>query len=301
MQLTPMMFFITCPLVFLGGFVDAIAGGGGIITLPAYLLAGVPIHLAIGSNKFSSSIGTCVSTFRLWKNNFMNKALIVPTVLAALCGSSLGAYLSLQVGEAILKYMMLVILPIVAFYVLKGKNLKDAPKNISDNISENISEKFSEINYENVSSNISADVSASTLVCQGGEIQDNSRIPTHKYPTKLMLIATLSAFLIGGYDGFYGPGTGTFLILVFTGLAHMDVKTASGNAKVINLASNLAALVTFLLHSTILIPLACVASIFSIAGHYIGSGLVIKNGSRIIRPIIIVVLLLLFIKILSGR
>lgn len=263
MQLTLMMFFITCPLVFLGGFVDAVAGGGGIITLPAYLLAGVPIHLAIGSNKFSSSIGTCVSTFRLWKNNFMNKALIIPTVLAALCGSSLGAYLSLQVGEAILKYMMLIILPIVAFYVLKGKNR--------------------------------------TLAYQAEEIQDNSCIPTHKDATKLMLIATLSAFLIGGYDGFYGPGTGTFLILVFTGLAHMDVKTASGNAKVINLASNLAALVTFLLHSTILIPLACVASIFSIAGHYVGSGLVIKNGSRIVRPIIIVVLLLLFIKILTGR
>ena len=103
---------------------------------------------------------------------------------------------------------------------------------------------------------------------------------------------------MGAYDGFYGPGTGSFLILIYTGLAKMDIKKASGNTKLVNLASNIAAFVTYLINGKIILILGITAAVFGIAGNYIGSGLVIKNGQKVIRPIILIVLALLFIKVI---
>ena len=62
MDCTILQFIIVCPMVFLAGFVDAIAGGGGLISLPAYLIAGVPTHMALGTNKMSSMMGTAIAT-----------------------------------------------------------------------------------------------------------------------------------------------------------------------------------------------------------------------------------------------
>ena len=116
---------------------------------------------------------------------------------------------------------------------------------------------------------------------------------------RVLLTVLLISFVIGGYDGFYGPGAGTFLILAYNSLAKMDIKTAAGNAKVINLSSNLASLTVFLLSGKVWISLGLAAALFSIAGSYIGSGLVIRRGAKIVRPIIIVVLILLFIKVIA--
>ena len=91
--LTPQMFLIVCPLLFLTGFVDAIGGGGGLISLPAYLLAGLPIHRAIATNKLSSACGTSLVTVRYIHSGMVNARLVPPTVLAAFCGSFLGARL----------------------------------------------------------------------------------------------------------------------------------------------------------------------------------------------------------------
>lgn len=102
------------------------------------------------------------------------------------------------------------------------------------------------------------------------------------------------------YDGFYGPGTGTFLILIYTGLVKLDLLTASGNTKLVNLTSNITALVTFMCSGNIVYALGITASVFSIVGHYLGSGMVMKNGSKIVKPIIVVVIVLLLIKICVG-
>ena len=243
-------FLIVCPLVFLAGFVDSIAGGGGLISLPAYLLAGLPIHNAIATNKLSSTTGTLVSTLRLVRNHFADLKLALPCMAASFCGSILGARIALLTSDAILKIVLLILLPIVAFYVLKKKDLEP----------------------------------------------DLTTQPSH--PTQLTILIS-SSLLIGIYDGFYGPGTGTFLLLVYTALAKIDVRTASGNMKLVNLSSNVSALVTFLLAGKVIWTLGLAASVFSIAGHYIGSGMVMKNGTRIVRPIILVVLGLLFLKIIS--
>lgn len=90
------LFLIVCPLVFLGSFVDAIAGGGGLITLPAYLIAGVPPHMAIGTNKLSSCVGMAVSAVRLARAGCMHWRQTVPAVAAALAGSTLGALIALK-------------------------------------------------------------------------------------------------------------------------------------------------------------------------------------------------------------
>ena len=106
------------------------------------------------------------------------------------------------------------------------------------------------------------------------------------------------SLLIGVYDGFYGPGTGTFLLLAFCALGKLDVRTASGNVKIANLSSNLSALATSLLAGKVLIGVGLIAACFSIAGHYLGSGLAIKNGAKIVRPVILIVILLLTVKII---
>ena len=107
-----------------------------------------------------------------------------------------------------------------------------------------------------------------------------------------------ASLVIGAYDGFYGPGTGTFLLLVFCYLARVDVRTASGNVKLVNLASNVGALATSLAAGKVLIPLGLVSAVFATAGQYLGAGLALKNGSKIVRPVILVVLTLLAGKVL---
>ena len=253
MDCTILQFIIVCPMVFLAGFVDAIAGGGGLISLPAYLIAGVPTLMALGTNKMSSMMGTAIATGRFAKNGYIQFKKVVWFIVAALIGSSIGSNLTLLVSDKILQYMMIVILPIVAFYVMRNKKMGD------DSLAGTLPER------------------------------------------KSFLIALASALIIGIYDGFYGPGTGTFLLLVLTGAARYTMKEAAGTTKAINLSSNVAAFVTFVIHGKIIYTLGLAAAICSILGNYIGSGLVMGNGQKIVRPLILVVLAILFVKILSGN
>lgn len=243
-------FFIVCPLTFLAGLVDSIAGGGGLISLPAFLFAGLPMHSAIATNKLASAVGTTVSTTRYCKNGLFDKRIALPTIVLALCGSVIGAKLVLLIPEQYLTWVLVAVLPIVAIAVLMDKGDGNGDDTIS--------------------------------------------------ASRRMGVACVSALLIGMYDGFYGPGTGTFLLLALTRLAGMSVRTASGNVKLINLSSNIAALATFLFSGNVNITLGLAGAVFCLSGHYIGSGLVMKNGVKIVRPIILLVLVLLFVKILFG-
>ena len=123
MELHMTTFLIVCPLVFLAGFVDAIGGGGGLISLPAYYLAGVPIHHAIATNKLSSATGTLISTIRIGKSVKIRWKLIAPAVVMALIGSYLGTRLSILTDEKILRQVLLIVLPVVAFFVLRKNSL----------------------------------------------------------------------------------------------------------------------------------------------------------------------------------
>ena len=114
---------------------------------------------------------------------------------------------------------------------------------------------------------------------------------------KQCAIVWLASFVVGAYDGFYGPGTGTFLLLIYCNLAKMDVRTAGGNVKLVNLSSNIGAFVTSLRSGQVFLVLGLIGAVTSIAGHYVGSGLAIKNGSKIVRPTVVIVLILLAVKV----
>jgi uncharacterized membrane protein YfcA len=115
---------------------------------------------------------------------------------------------------------------------------------------------------------------------------------------KTYTICMLIAFFLGVYDGFYGPGTGTFLLLLLTGMANLGMNTAAGITKVINLSSNVAAVITFLIGGKMILLLGLTAGLFSIAGNYIGSGYFTKSGTKVVRPVIITVLTIFFIRVL---
>ena len=246
-DLSVKMVIIVVVGVFLGSFMDAIAGGGGIITVPTYLLAGLPTHLALGTNKLSAGIGTFFSAGRFIKNKYVDWVLAVPSVALAIIGSHFGTKLQLMIDEKYLKYLLLIVLPVVAFIALRQRKLPE----------------------------------------EKGEIDRK----------KQMAIVWSSSLVIGAYDGFYGPGTGTFLILIFCNLAKMDVRTAGGNMKMVNLGSNIGALVTSLLNGKVFIVLGLIGTVSSIAGHYIGSGLAIKDGSKIVKPTVIIAIILLAVKV----
>ena len=179
---------LICGGVFLAGFMDAIAGGGGIISVPVYLMAfsGLPTHFVLGTNKLSSCIGTAFSTARFIHQGYVHWRLFLP-----------------------------------------------------------------------------------------------------------------AAGLAVAYDGYYGPGTGTFLMLVFIHLGKMDTRHAAGGVKVINLASNIGGVCSALMAGTVVLGVGLAAALASILGHYLGAGLAIRNGSKIVRPAVVVVLLLLLVKVIS--
>lgn len=251
MTLTIGTFLFVCPLLFLAGLVDAIGGGGGLISLPAYLIAGVPVHQAVATNKLSSTCGTTLATVRFIKNGLVNIKLAVPSVISAIIGSSIGAKLSLMMDEKIMEYVLFAVLPIAAFIVLNKKLFKDNPD---------------------------------------AELILN---------TKTYITAIIAALIIGMYDGFYGPGTGTFLIIAFTTFAKISIGSANAQAKVINLTTNITSLIIFILNGQVLFTLGLAAAACNMLGGYIGAGLVINKGSRIVKPTILLVLVLLFLKILG--
>ncbi len=115
-------YLIVCPLVFLAGFIDSVAGGGGVISLPAYFLAGVPPYLAAGTNKFAACLGTLISTGKYMKNGKVRFKSALFSAVGALAGGALGANAALHISEEILHVIILSALPVVAvFMTVKSK------------------------------------------------------------------------------------------------------------------------------------------------------------------------------------
>ena len=243
-------YLIVLPLIFLAGFIDSIAGGGGLISLPTYLVAGLPPHIALANNKFSSCFGTFFSTVRYFKHGMIDVKIAVTSAICALIGSFLGTRAVLLLDPFFINYILIILLPIITLLTFLNKNIGNI--NTSDEIS----------------------------------------------LLKKVVIAILAGFIIGFYDGFFGPGTGTFLILIFAVLLKYDFTRANGNTKVVNLASNIAALIAFLLNKKIIFAIGIPAALAGIAGNLLGSKYVILRGNKMIRPIFLGVFVLLFLKII---
>lgn len=115
-------FFIVCPLVFLAGFVDSIAGGGGVISLPAYLLAGLPIKMAAGTNKLAAGFGTMLSAYRFSKSGNVNWLCAIPAAVFSLAGASLGTSVAVYMKENLLQLIVLASLPLVAVFLFFSRS-----------------------------------------------------------------------------------------------------------------------------------------------------------------------------------
>jgi uncharacterized membrane protein YfcA len=241
---------IVCPLTFAAGFIDSIAGGGGLISLPAYLVAGLPVHTALGTNKFSSTFGTIFSAARFIAHKQVHWRSVLYSIAGSLAGSFCGAKAALALQPRILECGLVIFLPLIAVVILRKKNF--------------------------------------------GEQETHTRLSSGK----MTALSLGTGLIIGAYDGFFGPGTGTFLILVYTGWIGFNFTLASGNAKLVNLASNISALATFAIGGKVLYTIGLPAAFCGILGHWIGSGLALRNGARIIRPVFITVLILLFLTVL---
>ncbi len=234
------------PAVFAAGIVDAIGGGGGLITLPIYMLVGLPPHQAIGTNKMSSCMGTTTATYRYAREGYIDRKLALFAVVFALTGSWAGANISLLISNHLFKILMLFILPATAVFVLRTKDF-DAER-----------EAF----------------------CF----------------RKTCALSCISACVIGAYDGFYGPGTGTFLILLLTSAAHLSLKKANGLTKAVNMTTNITSLVVFLVNGTVLIPLGILAGLCNMAGNWIGVSFFDRKGGAVVRPVILLVLTVFLVK-----
>ena len=242
---------IVCPLVFLAGFIDSIAGGGGLISLPAYYMAGLPPHYALGTNKLSSSIGLVFSTGTYLREGYVYKPLIPISVAGALIGSWLGARSILLLDEVFLRWLMVIAIPVLALVIIFKRDL--------------LSPETREFNK-----------------------------------TKEQIIAALVALIIGWYDGFFGPGAGTFLMLAFVGILKLDAVTACGNTKIVNFCSNIAALAVFITAGTVNYALALPGAFFAVLGNILGARLTVKNGARLIKPVMLVVVIILMITIVRD-
>jgi len=239
------------PLVFLAGFIDSAVGGGGTISIPAYLLTGMPAHMAFGTNKLSSCLGTTVAAGRFIKNKAIDLRTAILSGIGALGGAALGSHILLLLDDRTLRLMLIIALPCVAVFLVLRKD----------------------------------------KVYEVGHHEDFSK-------QKTVFLALIIGFGIGIYDGAIGPGTGTFAIIAYNAVMRYDLKTASGNAKVLNLASNLASVVTFAVAGHVIWVIGIPAALFGIAGNYLGSGVAIKKGAKFLRPMLFVVLGLLMIRII---
>lgn len=233
-------------LVFFAGLVDSLAGGGGLITVPAYLAVGLPPHLVLGTNKLGSSIGTVVSAVRFHARLKFPLRRFWPVVAAGLLGATAGARLALLLDPSFIRYLLVAALPFVAWSIWSKHDFGAEDRSES--------------------------VPASYAVAVGA--------------------------LVGVYDGFFGPGAGTFYALAFTRFCGYDLLGSTARAKVINLVSNVGALAMFLKGGAVHVPLGLAMGALSVGGHWVGSHWGLKRGPQAIRPMVVLVCAGLFAKLL---
>lgn len=234
-------------VAFAAGVVDAIAGGGGLLTVPALLAAGLPPHLAVATNKGQATFGAFSAMVAFWRAGMIEPRRARITFPLAFGGSLLGASLLLLVSPEVLRPVVLVLLVAVALFVA----LRRSPP------------------------------------------QAEARVP----PAWALPVAGAWSFLVGGYDGFFGPGTGTFLIVGFVALLGDSLARASAAAKVVNFASNVSALLLLAANGVVVWRVALPMALAQLVGGHLGAHLTVRRGDVLVRRAVLLVVLGLCVKI----
>ncbi len=229
------MIFFLMGAGFIASFIDSVVGGGGLISLPALLLTGMPPTLALGTNKMASVMGSCTSTVSFMKSGKIDIGIIKYLFPLSFIGSALGVIAVQQIPSQFLKPLVIVMLVVVTIYTFTKKEWGD--------------------------------------------------ISTYNGLTKrTAYLSGIISFALGFYDGFFGPGTGSFFIFAFL-MIGFDFVMAAGNSKALNFASNIAAVITFMYFDSINYYYAVPMGVAMILGAIVGSNLAIKKGAAYVRPL----------------
>lgn len=240
-----------CAAGFFAAFVDSIAGGGGIISVPAFLIAGVPPHLALGTNKFSSSCASFTSSIKFAKSGKVDFHILKYLIPFTFIGAILGVNTVLSINSSYLNTIVLVLLLFVGIYSLFSKTV-------------GAEDRFEVLTKKNI------------------------------------FLGILLALSMGFYDGFFGPGTGSFLIFGLIHIFLFDFVRSAGNAKVLNFVSNITSLGMFAIRGQIDYKLGIPVAIFMILGARFGTKIALVKGAKLIKPIFVSMSLAVAVKMLYG-
>ena len=234
---------------FVAGMIDAVAGGGGMITLPALLAAGVPPVLAIGTNKLQSTFGTGGAVFAFARKGHIDFRRFAIPAAASFVGSALGAYILTRIDSGFLAGFLPLLLVAMAIYYAVAPRMSDADR--------------------------------------------------HGRARPAMLLAT--ALIIGCYDGFFGPGTGSFFTTALVAVFGFGLLRAVAHTKLLNFASNVAGLVVLMAGGHVLWITGFAMALASVAGGQGGADSAMRVGAGLARPLLIAVSLALTVKLLANR
>ena len=235
---------------FLAGFVDSIAGGGGLIQLPA-LLIGLPkveTVTVLGTNKLASVFGTMTAAGLYRRQIKPDLKTLIAMALPAFIGSAVGASLASQIPTKSMRPIVLTLLIVVAIYTWLKPDL--------------------------------------------GKVE----LLRHHSQRRIQ-ISILAGAVIGFYDGIFGPGTGSFLMLVLVASLGYAFITASAIAKVVNVSTNLGAILIFGIHGAVIWQIGLILGAANVTGAVIGSRLAIRGGSTLVRKVFLIVTIALIIKV----
>ncbi|SCW56682.1 hypothetical protein SAMN02927900_02733 [Rhizobium mongolense subsp. loessense] len=248
-DIAPHLLLLLCLAGFFAGFVDAIAGGGGLITVPAMLIAGIPPLQTLGTNKVQSVFGAASATIAYARKGHVNLREQLPMAMMAAMGGALGAALATIVPGDVLRAVMPVLLIAIALYFAFKPNLND--------------------------------------------------LDTHRRVTPFVFGMTFVP-LIGFYDGVFGPGTGSFFMLSFVTLAGFGMLKATAHTKLLNLGSNIGALIVFASFGATLWMVGLMMGLCQFLGAQVGSRLAMRTGAKLIKPLLVTVCIAFTIKLLSD-
>lgn len=234
---------------FLAGFIDAIAGGGGLITVPALLLAGFDPVVALGTNKLQSLFGSGSATLAYAAKGHVHLRRQLPAAIASCLGAIGGAILATVLPDTVLKAVLPVLLVAIALYFALKPSLSD--------------------------------------------IDRAERVGP-------FLFSLTAVPLIGFYDGVFGPGTGSFFMLAYVGLAGYGVLKATAHTKVMNFASNIGGFAAFATVGVVAWKAGLVMGVMQFAGARLGAHFAMRNGARIIKPLLVITCTVLAIRLVMD-
>ena len=235
---------------FLASFIDAVSGGGGLISLPAYLASGIPPHVALGTNKVSACIATVASSAKFAASGKINWKLMRKLVIFSFIGAFLGVRTILLVDSKYLYPITIVLLLTVLGYTLTNKKMGQEYE-------------FTGLTEQNI-----------------------------RY-------GRIMAFVMGFYDGFFGPGTGSFLIFMLIRIFKVDFTHASGNAKILNLTSNIASVIMFIYFKKVNYLYSVPVGIIMMLGALLGAKTAVSKGAKFIKPMFLCVTTVVLLKMIA--